>query len=115
MNVLQRAASIRGVRDLSAEETRRLEAEWNVVFTRLGVVQGQLKPNGKELLGWAALIFDFTHGCSAEKRPSLAKLFSGTLVASGPSVSTVYARCGKIFSSIDPLNAMVDRRISIIP
>src|SRR3954452_12299614 len=31
MNVLQRCVSIRGVRDLSAEEVRRLETEWNGV------------------------------------------------------------------------------------
>jgi hypothetical protein len=50
MNVLQRATSIRGVRELSAEETRRLEADWNGVFTRIGVVQGQLKGRRRELL-----------------------------------------------------------------
>ena len=38
MNVLQRASSIRGVRELFADETRRLESDWNAVFTRLGVV-----------------------------------------------------------------------------
>src|SRR6187397_3149418 len=36
MNVLQRCVSIRGVRDLSTEEVRRLESEWNGVFTKLG-------------------------------------------------------------------------------
>ena len=50
MNVLQRATSIRGVRDLSAEETRRLESDWNAVFTKVGVVQGQLKAQRRELL-----------------------------------------------------------------
>ena len=49
MNVLQRASSIRGVRDLSADEVRRLETEWNGVFTKLGVVQGQLKARRKDL------------------------------------------------------------------
>ena len=43
MNVLQRGVSIRGVRELSTDEVRRLETEWNAVFTKLGVVQGQLK------------------------------------------------------------------------
>ena len=43
MNVLQRCVSIRGVRDLSTEEVRRLEQEWNGVFTKLGIAQGQLK------------------------------------------------------------------------
>lgn len=55
MNVLQRASSIRGVRDLSAEEIRRLESDWNTVFTRVGVVQGQLKSRRKELLGRSVL------------------------------------------------------------
>ena len=49
MNVLQRASSIRGVRELANEEIRRLETEWNGVFTKLGVVQGQLKARRKEL------------------------------------------------------------------
>jgi hypothetical protein len=49
MNVLQRASSIRGVRDLTNEEIRRLEMEWNGVFTKLGVLQGQLKAQRKEL------------------------------------------------------------------
>src|SRR3977135_162839 len=31
MNVLQRASSIRGVRELANDEIRRLEAEWNGV------------------------------------------------------------------------------------
>jgi len=49
MNVLQRGVSVRGVRELSNEEVRRLEAEWNGVFTKLGVVQGQLKSRRKTL------------------------------------------------------------------
>jgi len=51
MNVLQRGASVRGVRDLSNEDVRRLESEWNVVFTKLGIVQGQLKSRRKHLAG----------------------------------------------------------------
>src|SRR3981081_3567477 len=43
MNVLNRGVSIRGVRDLPNEDIRRLEADWNGVFTKLGVLQGQLK------------------------------------------------------------------------
>src|SRR5216117_717011 len=39
MNVLQRASSVRGVRDLTSDEVRRMELEWNNVFTKLGVVQ----------------------------------------------------------------------------
>ena len=49
MNVLQRCVSVRGVRELSNEEVRRLETEWNGVFTKLGVVQGQLKSRRKSL------------------------------------------------------------------
>jgi uncharacterized protein (DUF885 family) len=49
MNVLQRGVSIRGVRELSSDEVRRLETEWNAVFTKLGVTQGQLKAQRKEL------------------------------------------------------------------
>src|SRR4029077_10536296 len=51
MNVLQRCVSVRGVRELSNEEVRRLESEWNGVFTKLGVVQGQLKSQRKALAG----------------------------------------------------------------
>jgi hypothetical protein len=50
MNVLQRVASLRAVRDLSVEDARRMEADWNFVFTRLGITQGQLKTRRKELL-----------------------------------------------------------------
>lgn len=49
MNVLQRASSVRGVRDLTNDEIRRLETEWNGVFTKLGVAQGQLKARRKDL------------------------------------------------------------------
>jgi hypothetical protein len=54
MNVLQRASSVRGVRDLTMEEVRRMETEWNNVFTKLGVVRGQLKTRRKELEGQTA-------------------------------------------------------------
>lgn len=55
MNVLQRASSLRGVRDLTMDEVRRMEIEWNAVFTKLGVVRGQLKTRRKELEGQTAL------------------------------------------------------------
>lgn len=55
MNVLQRASSVRGVRDLTMDEVRRIEMEWNNVFTKLGVVRGQLKTRRKELAGQTAL------------------------------------------------------------
>jgi hypothetical protein len=57
MNVLQRCVSIRGVRELSNEEVRRLESEWNGVFTKLGVVQGQLKSRRKALAGQSYLSY----------------------------------------------------------
>jgi hypothetical protein len=49
MNVLQRSISMRAVRELTGEDVRRLEAEWNSVFTKLGVLQGQLKSKRKAL------------------------------------------------------------------
>jgi hypothetical protein len=51
MNVLQRGSSVRGVRELSNDEIRRLEMDWNAVFTKLGVVQGHLKAQRKALGG----------------------------------------------------------------
>jgi len=57
MNVLQRCVSVRGVRELSNEEIRRLETEWNGVFTKLGVVQGQLKSRRKTLAEQSALTY----------------------------------------------------------
>ena len=59
MNVLQRSVSVRGVRELPNDEVRRLETEWNAVFTRLGVVQGQLKARRKKLAGQTALAYHF--------------------------------------------------------
>ncbi len=49
MSVLQRGVSVRGVRDLSNDEVRRLETDWNGVFTKLGLMQGQLKARRKKL------------------------------------------------------------------
>ncbi|MFL6528445.1 MAG: hypothetical protein ACJ8IQ_10125 [Chthoniobacterales bacterium] len=49
MNVLQRSVSMRGVRELTGEDVRRLEAEWNSVFTKCGVLQGQLKSKRRAL------------------------------------------------------------------
>lgn len=59
MNVLQRAISMRAVRELPNDEVRRLESEWNAVFTKLGVVQGQLKVIRKKLAGQTALGYFF--------------------------------------------------------
>jgi hypothetical protein len=55
MNVLQRGVSMRGVRELSGDDARRLEADWNAVFTKLGVLQGQLKSRRKTLAGQTVL------------------------------------------------------------
>jgi hypothetical protein len=60
MNVLQRAPSIRGVRELTNDEIRRLESEWNGVFTKLGVVQGQLKARRKDLASQTPLKYYFS-------------------------------------------------------
>jgi hypothetical protein len=60
MNVLQRCVSIRSIRDLSNEDVRRLESEWNGVFTRLGVAQGQLKSRRKALARQTALSYYFS-------------------------------------------------------
>jgi len=49
MSVLQRGVSVRGVRDLSKEEVRRVETDWNGVFTKVGLMQGQLKARRKDL------------------------------------------------------------------
>ena len=57
MNVLQRGVSMRGVRDLPNDDVRRLETEWNSVFTKLGVLQGKLKSRRKVLAGQTPLAF----------------------------------------------------------
>lgn len=57
MNVLQRGVSIRGVRELPSDDVRRLEADWNGVFTKLGVLQGQLKSRRKVLAGQTPLSY----------------------------------------------------------
>lgn len=57
MNVLQRGVSVRGVRELTNEEIRRIETEWNGVFTKLGVLQGQLKSRRKLLAGQSPLMY----------------------------------------------------------
>lgn len=49
MNVLNRGASLRAVREFAGEDARRLEADWNGVFTKLGLVQGQMKARRKAL------------------------------------------------------------------
>ena len=59
MNVLQRGASMRGVREMPNEDVRRLESEWNGVFTKLGVLQGQLKSRRKVLAGQTVLTYYF--------------------------------------------------------
>lgn len=59
MNVLQRGVSVRGVRDLNSDDVRRLETEWNMVFTKLGVVQGQLKARRKQLAQQSMLAYWF--------------------------------------------------------
>jgi hypothetical protein len=69
MNVLQRGVSVRGVRELSPEEVRRLETEWNGVFTKLGVVQGQLKSRRKMLADQSPIAYYLAR---AFRRPATA-------------------------------------------
>lgn len=70
MNVLQRGVSVRGVRDLTGEDVRRLETEWNAVFTKLGVVQGQLKARRKALGQQTAVSYYFD---KLFRRPAIAR------------------------------------------
>ncbi len=70
MNVLQRGVSVRAVRDLNPEDIRRLESEWNAVFTKLGVVQGQLKARRKELSQQSAISFYLSR---IFRKPALAR------------------------------------------
>ena len=69
MNVLQRGVSMRGVRELPNDEVRRLETDWNGVFTKLGVLQGQLKSKRKALAAQSAASY------------YLARLFGRSAVA----------------------------------
>lgn len=69
MNVLQRGVSVRGVRELSNEDVRRLEAEWNAVFTKLGIAQGQLKSRRKHLAGQNVLSYYYER---LFRRPAVA-------------------------------------------
>jgi hypothetical protein len=69
MNVLQRAASIRGVRELPNDEVRRMESEWNGVFTKLGLAQGQLKSRRKHLDSQSTFTYYWNRFL---KRPALA-------------------------------------------
>jgi hypothetical protein len=62
MNVLQRSVSMRGVRDLTSDDIRRLEMEWNTVFTKLGLIQGQLKARRKRLAETSPLTYYFNLG-----------------------------------------------------
>jgi len=59
MNVLQRGVSIRAVRDLSTDDVRRLETEWNAVFTKRGVVRVQLKARRKKLASQTVFAYYF--------------------------------------------------------
>ncbi len=60
MNVLQRGVSMRGVRELSNDEIRRIETEWNGIFIKLGVLQGQMKARRKVLSAMSPLEFHFS-------------------------------------------------------
>jgi len=68
MNVLQRGVSVRGVRELTGDDIRRLETDWNAVFTKLGVVQGQLKSRRKQLASQTALAYYLRRGLALVSR-----------------------------------------------
>jgi hypothetical protein len=70
MNVLQRGVSMRAVRELTNDEVRRLEADWNGVFTKLGVLQGQLKSRRKFLAGQN--VFSYHLGRLLRRQPAAA-------------------------------------------
>jgi len=57
MGVLQRGSSMRAIRDLSGDEMRRLEADWNGVFTKMGTMNGKLKARRKALAEQSALAY----------------------------------------------------------
>jgi hypothetical protein len=48
LNLLNRATSMRAMRELSGIDARRLEMDWNVIFAKMGTVLGQLKKMRKE-------------------------------------------------------------------
>lgn len=70
MNVLQRGVSMRGVRELSNEEIRRIESEWNGIFTKLGVLQGQLKSRRKTLARMSPIEFHLSRLFGRQQQPS---------------------------------------------
>ena len=61
MNVLQRGVSMRAVRELTNDEAKRLEGEWNAVFSKLGILQGQLKSRRKALASQTFLSYHLGH------------------------------------------------------
>lgn len=69
MNVLQRGVAVRSVRDLQNEEIRRFEGEWNGVFTKLGVLQGQLKSRRTALASQSPISY---HMDRLLRRPALS-------------------------------------------
>src|SRR2546423_14635229 len=69
MNVLQRSVSVRGVRELSNEEVRRLETEWTGDLTKLGVAQGQWKSRRKSLREQSA-VADYLSRVSTRPGPA---------------------------------------------
>jgi hypothetical protein len=79
MNALNRGSSLRGLRELSNEDARRLETEWNSVFTKLGVAQGAIKIAPKSLCRSDA--FPGVHEPNVQATSGRVKICPGSSVA----------------------------------
>src|SRR5207248_10152768 len=74
VNVLNRGTSLRTVRELSNDDARRLETDWNGVFTKLGVAQGQLKSRRK---AFAEVTPFKAFKSRLFRRPAVAQIYRG--------------------------------------
>jgi len=77
MNVLQRAVSMRAVRELPNDEVRRLENDWNAVFTQ-GNAEKVGRPDCTRLL-FRAAFSPPRHGPLKRARPALLSVGSEAL------------------------------------
>ena len=81
MNVLQRVVSLRAVRELSSEDARRLEADWNAVFHQDRTHARAIKKRPrKELLGRSMCWPTLSRNCSGAKRPRVSRRVTETAV-----------------------------------
>ena len=77
MNVLNRGSSLRAVRELSNDDARRLETDWNGIFTKLGVAQGQLKSRRKAFAEVTPLRRSRAVYSGGQRSPKLSTLIEG--------------------------------------